>query len=255
MKKALVTLLIGERYEKLFNKYVRNTFQKYCKKYGYDLLIVDKLIDNSERAIKRSPAWQKRILFRHEDLKKYERVVWVDSDVLINPESPDISLDVPLEKIGAVDAYSFPTPEIYRDSLQRLYNIWGGEGGKYIDNLTPQLFHTNFGLDNSLKSAVQSGVMVMSPKYHKDLLEHVYNNYEDKGDPGWNYEMRPLSYEIQKNNFQHWIDPRFNIIWVEYKNYFYPFLNKSNENFLHKMLNKTGLIKNENIIQKCATTA
>ena len=66
---------------------------------------------------------------------------------------------------------------------------------------------------------LQSGVMVLSPKHHRGLLEHVYRTYDDAGSrpldraPGWG-EMGPLSHEIQARGLEHWIDPRFNaLVW------------------------------------------
>jgi hypothetical protein len=41
----------------------------------------------------------------------YERVVWVDSDILINAAAPCIAQSVPVEKVGAVDEFTFPTPK------------------------------------------------------------------------------------------------------------------------------------------------
>jgi hypothetical protein len=56
-------------------------------------------------------------------------------------------------------------------------------------------------------------VLVLSPRHHRELLEHVYYKYENKGGPEFNYEMRPLSFEVQERNLQHWIDQRFNAIF------------------------------------------
>jgi len=54
---------------------------------------------------------------------------------------------------------------------------------------------------------------VLSPR-HRSLLEHVYQAYDDLGGKQFNYEMRPLSHEIQARGLQHWIDPRFNaLVW------------------------------------------
>src|SRR5262249_17097142 len=59
---------------------------------------------------------------------------------------------------------------------------------------------------------IQAGVLVLSPRYHRELLDHVYNAYEDSGGGEMNYEMRPLSFEIQENGLQYLIDNRFNAL-------------------------------------------
>jgi hypothetical protein len=52
----------------------------------------------------------------------------------------------------------------------------------------------------------------------------VYHNYDDKGDSSWNYEMRPLSYELQRAGLVHWLDHRWNYPWSFYQMIHYPFL-------------------------------
>jgi hypothetical protein len=65
--------------------------------------------------------------------------------------------------------------------------------------------------------------MVLSPTHHRELLEDVYTRYDDRG-PGFNYEMRPLSYELLRAGVVSWLDPRFNYIWGHYKALHFPFL-------------------------------
>ena len=38
MKKAIVTLTIGEKYENLFNNFCKKNWEKYCQKFNYDLI-------------------------------------------------------------------------------------------------------------------------------------------------------------------------------------------------------------------------
>src|SRR3954453_2989499 len=58
------------------------------------------------------------------------------------------------------------------------------------------------------------GVLVLAPKHHCQLLEHVYYSYEDHGGESMNYEMRPLSYEIQRQSLLHVLDSRFNALLI-----------------------------------------
>ena len=44
MKVAIVILTIGDRYIKTFNYYFRDSVEKYCKKYNYDLFVLTELI-------------------------------------------------------------------------------------------------------------------------------------------------------------------------------------------------------------------
>lgn len=56
MKKAIVTLAIGDKYQKIFETYCRKSWEIYSKKFDYDLIVINESFDKSERASKRSPA-------------------------------------------------------------------------------------------------------------------------------------------------------------------------------------------------------
>lgn len=221
---ALVTLAIGKSFRERWNLGCKANWQAYADKHGYDVVCIEDPLDNSERARNRSPAWQKLLLLRQDFLQSYERVVWIDSDILINPDSPDVAAGVPADKIGAVDEYSSPSPEIFRQTLRKLYRYWEENSIPFVRNERPADYYGKYGLPPVFDQVVQTGAMVLSPAHHREILESVYFSYEETKGPEWNYEMRPLSYELLKAGCVHWLDPRFNVIWGSYKMHQYPFL-------------------------------
>jgi len=225
MKKAIVTLAVGIKYQQMFKEWYYPDWKAYANKNGFDLFVIDQMIDVTERATKRSPAWQKCILHRNPDVCKYDQIAWVDADIRININSPNIFDTSPIDKISAVDAWSIPSREEHDLLLSRLYAKWDVQGVKYIRNLTPQEYHGVYGLKCEQDHVVNTGVMVFTPEISKDLLENVYNNYEERGDSPWNYEMRPLSYEILQSGLVNWLNPRFNMAWPWIVELHYPFLN------------------------------
>jgi hypothetical protein len=217
-KKAIVTLALGREYSDRFETYCRKNWTAYAERHGLDLFVFKDPLDRSERASKRSPAWQKCLILGEPELTSYERVVWVDADISINPASPSILEGVPLERVGAIDEHSFPTPQSRQALLREIIAASPQTGGfdkRYWRAwLDPSAWHASMGLPPGQSHIVQTGVMVLSPKHHRELLEHVYRTYDDGGSKLFNYEMRPLSYEIQTRALQHWIDARFNaLIW------------------------------------------
>ncbi len=220
-RKAIVTMAIGDDYLNMWREKCQNGWQKYADKYGYDVICIDTPLDDSKRARERSPAWQKCLILGQKYIKKYERVVWIDADILINyNDAPCISSTVPVNKLGAVNAWALPTPELAQVALDRLNDYWGI--AYEIRDHTPQDYYASYGLNADFNEVVQSGVLVLSQS-HRHILEKVYFEYEEKNE-GNNYEMRPLSYEILKSNCVYWIDHRFNLIWLVYKILYYPFL-------------------------------
>ncbi len=220
---AIVTLAVGPGYAERWRRDAEPNWRRYAERHGYDVVCLTEPLDGSPRALSRSPAWQKCLVLGHDLAADYERIVWVDADVLMNPEAPAITDGVPVEKVGAVDEYATPSREIHRETLLKLYAHWQANGVPFIHNESPEAYYERFGLPGRFQEVVQTGVMVLSPAHHRELLERVYDTYDDRG-VGWNYEMRPLSYELLDAGCVEWIDHRFNYIWSSYKTRHFPFL-------------------------------
>jgi hypothetical protein len=267
MKKAIVTLAIGKPYEAMFEKYCKASWSLYTEKHGYDLIVITEHLDHSPRAQSRTPAWQKCLIFSDPRTQHYDQVVWVDTDILINPNSPDITSEVPLEKIGVVDEAATPSKEDLELYSKRFHPYFVPSLKKqfmqHIDApsqamteylkyaFNPSAYYNDFGLDGKFNSIVQTGVMVMSPRYHRELLEYVYYNYEDKG-PEWNYEQRPLGYEILKQEKEFWLSKKFNMTWVIVKALTYPFLD-ARATLMERLLGKAGIDYRASLISQCMT--
>ncbi len=144
-RKAIVTIAVSDDYVQLWQEKCQKGWQKYADNYGYDVICIDSPLDNSARALQRSVAWQKCLILSQKFVEKYERVVWVDADIVVNSEkAPCITETVPLEKIGAVDAWAMPTPDLAQVVLDRLYNYWGEECT--IRDRTAQEYYASYGI-------------------------------------------------------------------------------------------------------------
>lgn len=195
-------------------------WKAYADRHGYDIVCFDKPLDISERAQHRSPAWQKCLTLGQAEVRSYERVVWVDSDILINPAAPCVVEGVSAEDVGVVDAWSSPSEELSRTALERIYAFWGDACA--VQDYTARDYYSTYGLAPMFDQVVQTGMLVLSPRYHRELLEKVYYEYEETGKG--NYEMRPLSWELLRAGRVRWIDRRFNAVWLAHKATYYPFL-------------------------------
>lgn len=257
-EKAMVTLVIGDRYSRNFKRFCYDNWQEYAQKHGYDLVVFDKPLDMSARAKKRSPSWQKCLILSQPSVRKYRQIAWIDSDILINSASaPCICEQVSTDKVGAVDAYATPSTELHHVSLKRLYEYWECNRVTYVDNLLPEQFYTNYGLDPTFNRVVQAGVLVASPSCHRDVFQRAYDGYENRRGAEWNYEMRPLSYELLKEDVVQWIDYRFNVGWALEMSLHYPYLlgRRGLPERILKRLNLASWHPKHKLRAKCATIA
>lgn len=216
MARAIVTIVTGERYQRLWHTHAIPTWQQYAQKHGHSLFVIEQPLDPTPAAAQRSMSWQKLLILGLPELQKFEQVAWIDADVLINPAASDIFTDVPIEKIGAVRDQSLLATEPMATAFAK-NNNWT----RPTDQLARLQYQLN-GLAPGFDYWLNCGVLVLSPQYHRSLLEHVYQNHRDT--PTSYFEQIGLSYEILKNNLHHPLDPRFNTLWLEYKVACYPFL-------------------------------
>ncbi len=218
MKTAIVTIAIGAAYSARFRSHCEPGWSRYAERHGFHLIVIETPLDQTPRAAARSPAWQKCLVLRPDVAGSFDRVIWIDSDILINDRAPSIAEGVPFEKIGATDEHLFPSPLLRRQMFMALTQqaeaVNPGLAKTWATYLDPADWHAAWGLPRSGRSIVQTGVLVLAPRHHRELLEHVYYNYEDHGGEPMNYEMRPLSYEIQKQGLLHVLDSRFNALLI-----------------------------------------
>ena len=214
--KAIVTLVIGEKHWDNWHSLCQENWQKYADRHGYDIICISSPLDDSERAQKRSPCWQKCLILGAESVQKYDRVVWVDADVLINwANAPCIVEGVPVDRVGAAAEWATPNEQLSTEARERLFETWG-----ITDEKDERGTYVKYGISPEFDRIVQDGIMVLSPSHHRSILEKVYHECEETGFG----EMPWLSYELLKADLVQWIDPRFSTVWNVHKALYYPFL-------------------------------
>jgi hypothetical protein len=172
---ALVTICVGDVYDKMA-KTTHPNLKAYAKKIGADFIKIDGSMSST-------PHWEKFKIF--EILDHYERVLYVDTDIMIRDDCPNIFDIVPPYKLGMFNEAPF-TGESRRESLVDACKAHGllipDWNGKYYN----------------------SGVMVIS-REHKHLFrkpEREDFNFYEQG-----YLNAIIAYE---KTVMHDLDYKFN---------------------------------------------
>ena len=214
--KAIVTLAIGQKYLENWKNLCQANWRKYADRHGYDLICIEKPLDDSARAQKRSPSWQKCLILGEESVNKYDRVVWVDADVLINwANAPCIVEGVAVDKVGGAPEWATPNEHLSAEARDRLFESWG-----ITDEKNERGTYAKYGIPAEFERIVQDGIMVLSPSHHRSILEKVYHECEETRFD----EMPWLSYELLKADCLQWLDPGFSTVGSVHKALYYPFL-------------------------------
>lgn len=225
-KCALVTFTIGDRYVKGYELF-KPSHERYCKKHGIDLIqLMEPLVPDLTGAKFIIP--QKLLICSQEWSAKYDKIAWVDSDIYISADAPNIFDGVEEGKIGMVSddpfgqygyrkythakkGWDMDTPDDIRNikTYQKSYGFYQ-EGFKCEYDCNP-------------------GVMVFQPKHHADYLKGLFD------------EMLPKIREIPlidkngcRTHFDGWVwyhfqnddkmcllDYKFNMVWPIYRSQLY----------------------------------
>jgi len=219
--KAIITMAVGGSYLANWRSVCEPNWRAYAQRHGYDIICIDHLLDDSPRGRARRLTWQKCLILEQEFVQRYERVVWLDADVLINVNlAPCMTAGVPPEKVGVLDSWWAPSPEWREECLKRTFEYWGDNS---VVNYDPHDYYRQYGFPKTFDAAPRNGMMVLSPAHHRDLLKRNCYDYEDRG-MHWNDEMRPFAYELMNAGCAHWLDARFDLNWWEWRIMHYPFL-------------------------------
>jgi len=210
MRKAIVTAIIGDKHRNLWERNARDSWQRYATRHGYEIILVQSLLDGSPLGASRQIPWQKLLIFSEPQIRDFDRVVWIDADIIINDAAPSVIEAVPEEKIGAVpDQALLSSP-----TLATVFTQLNKDQGPDAAARARKRYAVNT-LSPAFDLLLNTGVMVLSPRHHRDFFEHVYNSYGEG--PNSFVEQMPLSYEILSRDLYHPLDPRFNVLWFEYK--------------------------------------
>jgi hypothetical protein len=215
LQKAIVTIVVGDEYRQLWAEKALPSWERYAQRHGYEIIAFERPLDDSPLG-RRPMSWQKLLVLGQERVQPFDRVLWLDADVIINDEAaPCVVEQTPAEKIGAVPDMCLLSHPALRAPFESV-NRWQGSP----DSLVAKVWEVN-GLAAPADYYVNGGVLVFS-RHHRDLLEHVYRNYSER--PSSFYEQIALSFEILTRGLHHPLDPRFNALWVEYRGAAYPFV-------------------------------
>jgi hypothetical protein len=199
---------MGDRYQKPWAAACKNSWTAYADKYGYDIIIIECHLDDSERARARSVSWQKLLVLNQPWARQYERLVWVDSDIVFSNTAPDILKSMPDHRRVGIsecsDQLSAYERLIY---VERLLKIdYGAVDPILMWKFFQENNYASYGIKNETGIMFGAGVLVLSPMFHNALLLHVYENE----DHGRLYEQPFLSHALMMEGAFQKLSPRFN---------------------------------------------
>jgi lipopolysaccharide biosynthesis glycosyltransferase len=122
MKKAIVTICIGEEFSDLAN-FTHPTLKNYAERIGADFIVLNDC--------KTTPHWEKFAIYNI--LNSYDRVIYLDTDLIVREDCPDLFEIVPYNQLGAFNEAKFVQREYSLIETAKAYGIdpskivWNGK--------------------------------------------------------------------------------------------------------------------------------
>jgi hypothetical protein len=230
----IVSIAIGKKYLKFWNEYFRTNWITYCKKNKIGLIIITKDLIDKKSIYWKKPNWQKLLIgkFLEERYpKKIQNICYLDTDIYINPFSPNIFDSHDEKKISVVSMFNNLPYDLF-------------ETKKKISYLRHNFYSKKYPLDSSLfmnineiydyhnlkpqKDYFCAGMFVFNlKKFSKDMYQWFFK-YDKNVHSITNGDQTHLNYEFFKKGKIKILPYQFQSLWVfEIVNKF-PFLYKKN---------------------------
>lgn len=232
---CLVALQIGDVHANYWNLVFRKSWQMYAERHGYDILVVQGMIDVTAGIDTAGIKFQKLKLLSLPEISHYEKVVYLDSDILLLEHAPCIASATPAENVGMVSQVNVP----YREWHDYIQPIRGGEPtveAYYQRHLLPDELPLAKGVDDILNG----GVMVLEPDKHSAVFEEIFQTYKEAIHQKTGHIDQPLvSCELTRRNLVHLLDFRFNVIYSMWFALFYGFISDGDDSAMRAAMLQT----------------
>ena len=165
----------------------------YAKRIGADFIVIDGRYSSPVNADPKSHAWYRIVHMRDMLTEKYDRLLYMDTDIVINPNCPNIFDEVPEDSIGFVldgrDTRPFGRDDIWK-YVENINKAWGDLGWR--------------------KTYTCGGVIVVSRMHCDIFLPHNGQYYL-----GWGHDDLHCGYNAHKLGFKiHELDTKWNFMSV-----------------------------------------
>jgi len=205
-KRLLITLAIGETFQEM-GKITHPLMKKYAKKCGARFHCIDQ---NRLHDVLGLPTYEKFQLYDFLD-GRYDQVLFVDTDILISPDAPDIFNLCSKDEFGAAseEGYSMSGPhrQLTQEKLGKVEwnNAYFNSGMMLLGPAHREIFNPDNALLKSWTSDADNDDHIMSDQ---PILNYLFNQYH--------FEMKDLGYKFNHTRVITDTKSRFNSYFIHY---------------------------------------
>ncbi len=229
-KDYIVTLASGTNYIQDFKNFVLDSWVKYCEKNDLGLVYFDNDLIEKNNPSWKKPNWQKFLI--PFELRKFipniSNICYLDTDILINPSSPNIFNYHVKDKITVVSQEKnlpYNLNEVRKKVSFYRHNFYSKD---YKLNssifLTPKEIYKFHSKDEDVDDYICSGLYMLNIEKYADFFKDIFFKYKKDDISLSGGEQFYFNFELFKLNKTNYIDYRFQALWVYEMAHYFPFL-------------------------------
>lgn len=248
-KNYIATIAVGKKYYSNWRKYILPNWLTYCKKNSIGLLVICKDLINKKSNNWKSPNWQKLLI--GEKILTYElnieNICYLDTDILVNPMSPNVFKHFEKDKISLVSQVKnipYKLDNIRRKIAFNRHYFYSKkyplDSSLFMDLNQIYKYH-NVPVQNDYAC---SGFFIFNLKNHSSFLKKIFDKYNIKTKSLTGGEEPLFNYEVLSKKKIKWLNYKFQALWIYEICYRYPFLYENKNNSLTKKCIEACLMDN-----------
>lgn len=251
-KNYIVTIAIGSKLYLNWKTYCLKSWNLYCKKNKLGLIVIRQNLINKKNKYWKKPTWQKMLIGNYLSNEKIiiKNICYLDTDILINPEAPNIFDFHKTDKISIVS-----------DNKKLPYDLTFVR--KKLSFFRNKFYSKRYPLNSSLFMSVKekykyhgmrpqndyfcAGVFVFnSKKFSHKMYDWFFNYKKNIKSITGDGDQTHLNYEVFKTKKINYLNYKFQALWPYEMalNYSYLYQFKKQKNYLLKYSIKECLYNN-----------
>lgn len=228
-KHALVTSAIGGRYLQDFLEFSLSTWQTYAQRHGLGIIVFADNSVSEETLGGFNGAWLKMLLpeLVKSQFPLIQRLALVDTDIIINPSSPNVFGATPEGFVGVVPEFSSDPSRDTHARKRIAYLRRNHYDSAYpLDSIlfaSAEQVYAEEGFD-PLSDSFCSGLLVLDVAFSSDFSRWFAEAKTADSKLAVAWEQTFLNYKVLTQLPHHWLDPKFQVIWNMEMALFHPSL-------------------------------
>ena len=88
-RRALVTVVVGDGYRRFYDAHIRAGHERFARQLGCPLVVLGRRLSSESSVDHPHASWEKVKILEEPELAGFDRLCWIDADVVVIGEPPD----------------------------------------------------------------------------------------------------------------------------------------------------------------------